>query len=68
MPDLHDDPNLQLAPFVEGLLMGAINLRQIEGVLASLDWKIEHADGDRMALVFVSPSGIRWRIKAVPIE
>jgi hypothetical protein len=65
-----DDPNRQLGPFVEGLIMGAIlaDWPRLDTNTRAIGWKMEMVELDRHALVFTSPTKIKWRIVAQIIE
>lgn len=60
------DANRMLAPFVEGMLMGAVDYPRIDLMLGEIGWSRETAEDPqgRVAMYFISPSGIRWRIRA----
>jgi hypothetical protein len=62
------DPNRELAPLVEGFVMGAVDWRKLAGLPEAIGWRAEFVDLDRHALVFTSPSGLRWRIVAELVE
>lgn len=64
-PPVLRDPNRDLAPFVEGMLMGMLD----HGRLGNMPpgWSVEAMVPDpagAYATYFVSPSGLRWRIRA----
>jgi hypothetical protein len=63
-----DDPNRDLGPYVEGLLMGLLMGADAERKVAAFSgWQLlltDAPDGTH-AMYFVSPSGLHWRIRAV---
>lgn len=65
---MSEDPNRTLGPYVEGLLMGVIMASGAEQRLAQqgAGWQISLTDAPdgTHAMYFVSPSGLRWRIRA----
>jgi hypothetical protein len=61
---MSSDPNDQLGPFVEGLVMGAMDFARLNESITRLGWRANFEELDRHAVVFVAPSGKRWRIVA----
>ncbi len=62
---MSEDPNRTLGPFVEGLVMGLIDMQRLANLPGG--WTCEAMVPDLSgthALYIISPSGIRWRIRA----
>ena len=67
LPITHD-PNRDLAPFVEGMIAGAIDWQRFTDLHDAIGWRVEHTMvNGHICIVATSPSNLRWRIHAVLI-
>lgn len=59
------DPNRDLGPFVEGLVMALLDHRRLDNLPPG--WRFEESSDPQgtHAIYFISPSGLRWRVRAV---
>lgn len=63
------DPNRDLEPFVIGMVAGALPWPRLEHLADLIGWRIKQTSVDgKHAIVFTSPSGIKWRIRAEIID